>query len=164
MINYRKATIDDAEILTAMRVRMLSEGEDYPPDFIGRIENRTREYIISGLQDNSYIIWVAEAEEQIAAMGGITIYYLPPNDWCISGKSAYLGSLYTDHKYRKLGIASELLNRLVEEAKGIGCERILLHTTKMGRAIYERFGFENSEGAMAYYPFGVERTAHFTNE
>ncbi len=155
MVSYRKATIDDTDILAAMRKEMLSEGKNYSADFLGRIEEKTRDYIISGIRDNSYVMWVAEAEGQIAAMGGITIYCLPPNDWCINGKSAYLGNLFTIKEYRKLGIASELLNRLVDEAKSIGCERILLHSTEMGRSVYEKFGFENSEGAMAYYPFGM---------
>lgn len=40
---------------------------------------------------------------------------------CPSGKIALLSSMYTNPKYRRQGIARELLSRVVNEAKEYGC-------------------------------------------
>ncbi|MGL5085571.1 MAG: GNAT family N-acetyltransferase [Clostridium sp.] len=54
-------------------------------------------------------------------------------------------------EYRKAGIATKLLNLVVEEAKGEECKEIILAATNMGRPIYEKYGFKNDADAMSYY-------------
>lgn len=154
MINYRRAMINDIGTLTAMRIDMLCEDTEYSEDFIMKLRGNTIKYMEEGFADNSYIAWVAEISGSIVAMGGLTIFALPPNDWCINGKSAYLGNMYTLPEYRKKGIASKLLHTIVEEAKSADIERILLHATDMGRSLYVNYGFEASDTAMAYYTYG----------
>lgn len=43
----------------------------------------------------------------------------PPYFTCPSGKIGILSSMYTDPNYRRLGIATELLDRVVKEGKSM---------------------------------------------
>lgn len=152
MLAYRKATLSDVRDLAELRVAMLCDGTDQTDGFRQTLRNNTERYITMGLSGGSYVTWVAEDGGLIIAMVGVTFFSLPPNDWCPDGKTAYIGNMYTLPEYRWRGIATRLLELIVGEATKGGCERILLHTTEMGRPIYEKFGFSDSESAMAYYP------------
>ena len=162
MFHYRKANINDIDILTRMRISMLCEETDFTDEFKEILRMNTEKYIAQGLQDTSFIAWVAVSGEEIIAMSGLTIYTLPPNDWCPTGKTAYIGNMYTLPDFRKQGIASKLFSIIIEEVKGMGCERIILNATDSGRPIYEKFGFENYASAMAYYPFGICDIKHLS--
>lgn len=155
MIEYRKASFDDIHLLAELRVAMLCEETEYSEDFRKVLRDNTMEYIHHGLGSNDYLSWVAVQEGVIIAMGGINFFALPPNDWCPSGKTAYLGNMYTLPAFRRQGIAAHLLALLIDEAKDRQCERILLNTTDMGRPLYKKLGFADSPTAMALFPFGI---------
>lgn len=155
MMKYRKADLFDVETLTQMRIAMLCDETNYSQEFRGLIQNNTKQYIANGFNDKSFVSWVAVQDDMIVAMSGINFFVLPPNDWCPTGKTAYIGNLYTLPNFRKQGIATHLLALIIDEAKSRNCERILLNTTDMGRVLYEKLGFDLSPTAMALYPFGI---------
>ncbi|MBY9077114.1 Acetyltransferase (GNAT) family protein [compost metagenome] len=151
----RKALIKDVPELSQLRVAMLNEKHTYPSAFNNILSYNTNEYLINGIEQNSLLTIVAEKEDKIVSMGCINYFILPPNDWCPSGKTAYVGNLYTTPPNRRNGIAKEILKRLVEDAKERSCERILLNTSELGENLYKEIGFEFSSTAMAFYPFGI---------
>ena len=155
MVEYRRSRMTDIDDLTQMRVSMLCDGTNYDESFKSKLYNNTKAYLTNGFHDQSFTIWVATDGDGIIGMGGLTYYTLPPNDWCPSGKTAYLGSMYIMPDYRRNSIATKLLSLLIDEAKDNGCERIFLDATDMGKPLYEKYGFAKSNTAMAYYPFGI---------
>ncbi len=58
-----------------------------------------------------------------------------------TGKKSYIMNMYTNPEYRRQGIAFKTLDLLVAEAKARGITAISLEATKMGRALYEKYGF-----------------------
>ncbi len=158
-MEFRKATLLDAETLSRMRSDMFREEENYPETFLNLLFGNTKQYIENGLADGSFSAWVAEEGGDIIAMGGAAYFTLPPNDWCPGGKTAYIGNMYTLPSFRRKGIASRLLALIIEEAKENLCQRILLNTSDMGRPLYEKHGFADSPTAMALYPFGIKPEA-----
>lgn len=154
-MEYRKAILSDCERLAQLRVAMLNEDEDYSDQFNTVLFDNTKEFIEHGLTDGSSVLWVALDGNLTVTMCCVTFFTLPPNDWCPNGKTAYIGNLYTLPDFRKQGIASRLLQLVIDEAKNNECARILLHTTDMGKGLYEKHGFEQSPTAMAFYPFGI---------
>ncbi len=155
MFEYRKANVTDIDVLSQMRVSMLCDGKEYTDEFKFKLYNNIKSYILGGFKDKSFIAWVAVQNNEVIAMGGLAYYVLPPNDWCPSGRTAYIGNMYTIPDYRRKGIATKLLSLLVDEAKENCSERILLDATDMGKPLYEKYGFVNSNTAMAFYPFGI---------
>jgi GNAT superfamily N-acetyltransferase len=53
--------------------------------------------------------------------------------------------MYTKENYRGRGIATNLLIKLVDEAKTSGISKIWLGASKMGRPVYKKFGFKESD-------------------
>lgn len=152
---FRRAIINDIQRLSQLRISMLNEEKAYNDNFNQLLLNNTIEYLKSGLENGNVEIFVAVDNEEIIAMGGINYFDLPPNDWCPRGKTAYLGNIFTCRDYRLRGLASQILNLLVEQAKNKKCERILLNTSDMGKELYKKKGFDFSPTAMALYPFGI---------
>jgi ribosomal protein S18 acetylase RimI-like enzyme len=154
-MEYRKAELSDIEALSQMRLAMLREEGDFSEAFKAQLLENTKTYIENGIKDDSFVTWIAEEDGELAAMGGVCFFTLPPNDWCPGGKSAYIGNMYTAPAFRKRGIASRLLELVLDEAKSRGCERIWLHTTGAGKRLYEKYSFETLDTAMGLYPYGI---------
>ena len=152
---FRYALKKDVPQLSLLRVNMLNEENAYTQAFNDLLLNNTSAFLINGQEQNTVSIILAEQESEIIAMGCISYFALPPNDWCPSGKTAYIGNVYTVPQYRNKGIAKEILTRLIKDAKERSCERILLNTSKSGEKLYKEIGFEFSPTAMAFYPFGI---------
>jgi len=154
-MEYWKATLEDIGILARLRVDMLCELNNYSDSLKSLIRGNTETYMINGLRDGSLICWVASESGRITAMGCVNFFSLPPNDWCPNGKTAYIGNMYTLPAFRGQGLGSGILERLIGEAKARDCQRILLHTSDMGRPLYEKHGFQAAPTAMALFPFGI---------
>ncbi len=58
--------------------------------------------------------------------------------------------MYTDPEYRRLGIARELLSRVVEEARSFGCGAVQITASDMGVLLYSDFGFRKNGNFMQY--------------
>lgn len=53
--------------------------------------------------------------------------------------------MFTRDDYRKQGIANSLLEKLVEEARCRGIKKIWLGASQLGRPVYEKIGFRQTE-------------------
>jgi len=58
--------------------------------------------------------------------------------------------MYTKTEYRRKGIAMKTLDLLVQEAKQRGIKKISLEATKIGRPLYEKYGFIPIKDEMVY--------------
>jgi Acetyltransferases len=152
MIEFRKANINDIEQLTNMRISMLCENNNFNEDYIKDLSISTSKYFLDGISNNSIYVLIAVEEQNIIAMSCLSYFKIPPNDWCITGKTAYLGNMYTIPMQRKRGIATKLLSMIINQGKADNCERIILNPTDSGKSIYEKYGFEPWSDAMALYP------------
>ncbi len=56
----------------------------------------------------------------------------------------YILSMFTEDDARGRGVASRIVRALVDWSRARGYPRVTLHASKMGRAIYERFGFRST--------------------
>jgi aminoglycoside 6'-N-acetyltransferase I len=70
----------------------------------------------SALKDPDYELWIAEANGEI--VGFIDLWTI--HDFCHGGKLTYIQNLYVAPKYRRLGVGSRLLQKIVERARRRG--------------------------------------------
>ncbi len=106
---FRKASIKDVSALSQLRVDMLNEEITHTSEFNNILSYNTNEYFANGIAQDSLLIIVAEQDAAIISMGCISYFTLPPNDWCPSGKTAYVGNLFTTLPFRRNGIAKEII-------------------------------------------------------
>ena len=60
--------------------------------------------------------------------------------------------MYTDPRFRRRGIARQLLAKVVGEARQRGCGVVQITASGMGQWLYAGFGFERNERFMQYKP------------
>jgi len=105
------------------------------------------EYFTRTLLDQSVITWIAEYEQQIVSTGTLVLWHAPPTYTGLGNKGmrGYILNMYTEKEFRKKGIASILLDKLIKEAKALNLEYVHLHSTEDGIGIYRKLGFENTK-------------------
>jgi GNAT superfamily N-acetyltransferase len=151
-MEYRRATLNDIDALVKNRIDMRIEREEKQcPMSLVEFGERTRQYFMRHLPDDSFIAWLAIEDIGVIATSGMCIYHVPPTYGNPSGNVAYLVNMYTIPEYRGQGIATELLERLIGEAREKGCTRVTLNASKAGRPIYEEYGFTDVAGEMEYF-------------
>lgn len=145
-IKFRKVGKNDASILVDYRMRFLEELQGpQAPDSVLSLKEDLTQYFGSSLVDGSFIAWIAELNNRPLGFGGMVIYRIPGNFHLMNGMQGYILNMYTVPEYRKNGIGTEILDRLVRDGKKIGLKKIYLHSTKAGIKMYKRKGFKDPE-------------------
>ena len=150
MYTFRIATPEDADALVRIRTDFMS-GYDRPmgeADYAALANYRA--FLLDGMRDGSYVMWLAETGGEIVATGSASFYRLPPIAGRPNGWEAYVGNMFTYPAHRRQGLAGEILRLLAEEARAAGCGAVTLHATKDGRPLYERFGFADAADMMRF--------------
>ncbi|OIK12995.1 GNAT family N-acetyltransferase [Bacillus sp. MUM 116] len=142
MLKYRKANLDDLYKLIDLRKKQLVD-EGIEPNI--DIDTELNDFFINKLSDGSLIQWLVEDNEEIIAGGAVIFYEFPPTYTNKSGKKAYITNMYTKENYRGQGIATNLLTKLVDETKNAGITKIWLGASKLGRPVYKKFGFKETD-------------------
>ena len=58
--------------------------------------------------------------------------------------------MFTNPDYRRMGIAKELLKRVIEEARKYGCATVQITASDMGVKLYTAYGFTHNKNFMQY--------------
>jgi GNAT superfamily N-acetyltransferase len=116
---------------------------------IKTIKEHLSYYFKESMQNETLIVWLAEDEQkQIISTSALVIVQKVPQTWNLSGKESYIFNMYTLPSWRRKGIGSALLEKLLEESKARGIKHIDLHATDLGRAVYEKYGFKPNKHYM----------------
>ena len=149
-IEYRKLTEKDLDTFIEIRIGQLreegaKEDIDLRPNLI--------DYYKRHLADETFVSWLAvdsAASGKIVGTSGMSFVEKPPYFSNPSGRIGLLSSMFTDKNYRRMGIARELLTRVVEEAKAYGCGCVQITASDMGVLLYTSFGFVKNGNFMQY--------------
>ena len=141
-LNYKRASLDDLELLVATRIEVLrsANGLDERTDMTD-VKEQSRDYFRRGFQNNSFAAYLVLDGSRLAGAGGVSFFRVMPTYHNPSGWKAYIMNMYTRPEYRRQGIAYRTLDLLVKAARGRGIGCITLEATKMGRPLYEKYGF-----------------------
>ena len=148
-MNKRLAGLGDVPVLTELRKRQLID-EGLPPVSLRMdIDRELADYFTSAISSGTFISWIMDNGGEIIATSGVCFYALPPTYSNPSGRVAYITNMYTKPEYRRRGIAAELLELVIGEAKTRGYKIIRLHTSEYGKSVYSKAGFVDTDGFMA---------------
>lgn len=144
MFTIRRAEIADLEEVVRLRVAFLLEDrQDLPPSEIANTEHIHR-YVAEKIPSGEFAVWLAEEDGQTIGTGGLVMFHRPPGFTCDTDLNAMIYNMYTIPECRRRGVATAILQQMVEYLKTTPARRILLYATEMGRPVYERFGFAAS--------------------
>ena len=146
-ITYRKLTEADLPIFIQMRITQLRE-EGAKEDF--DLVPALKDYYKRHLADGTFVSWLALDGDKIIGTSGMSFVEKPPYFGCPSGRLGLLSSMFTNPDYRRMGIAKELLHRVVEEARAYGCGAVQITASDMGVKLYTAYGFVHNGNFMQY--------------
>ena len=152
-ISYKKLTTSELDVFIDMRITQLTEeyvssGQTVPTDV--DLQPALKDYYNRHLADDTFVSWLAMDGNKIIGTSGMSFVEKPPYFGCPTGRLGLLSSMYTNPNYRRRGIAKELLNRVVEEARTYGCGAVHITASDMGVKLYTAYGFKNNGNFMQY--------------
>lgn len=150
-IVYRKLSEKDLGTIIEMRIDQLTE--EYKAE--GRVvpegvdlKTSLMDFYTRNMAAGTYVSWLALDGDKIVGTSGMSFAEKPPYFTCPTGRLGILSSMYTDPDYRRMGIATQLLDRVVNEAKEYGCGTIYITASNMGVKLYEAYGFKHNGNFM----------------
>lgn len=140
--HIRCATVADAAVIAHQRARMFYDLGRISDDAAAAIEAETQRQMGELLESGDYLAWLAECDGKIVGGGGVMMRRLLPRPGAWQGaEEAYILNVYTEPDYRRRGVARKLMETIIAWAQARGCERVTLHPSEDGRALYESLGF-----------------------
>ena len=141
-LQYKRATLQDLEILVETRMEVLRAANqlDASADMT-QVEREALAYYRSALADGTHTAYLVFDGNTFVGAGGVSYYTVMPTYHNPTGQKAYIMNMYTHPTYRRQGIAARTLDLLVQDARVRGVHAISLEATSMGRPLYEAYGF-----------------------
>ncbi len=140
----RPAEIADIPVLIELRLAQMQSMRRHDPESLARLAAATEIYLREHLPDGSFRAWLAEMDGQVVSTGGLVIRQAPPTYNNLSGREGYLMALYTRPEFRRRGLATAILQTILEHLRGEGILRVTLRASQEGRPLYEKLGFEHT--------------------
>ncbi|NIM06048.1 MAG: GNAT family N-acetyltransferase [Armatimonadetes bacterium] len=145
----RRADREDLEEVIRLRMALLRELQPDACESETNALDLIRQYVTDRLPKGEFLVWFAEEEGQVVGTAGLVFFHRPPLFSYLSTLHAYVLNMYTIPEWRGRGVATMLLQHIIEYVKTTSAGRISLHANEVGRPIYERLGFTASNNEMA---------------
>lgn len=140
-MEIRTAAAEDIELLVRFRFAYIN-------DDMGPLSKEQTDELNKQLPDyfrkhigKDFTAYIAEENGVAAAV----IFYItverPANTHFLNGKTALLMNVYTMEEFRRKGLATAILRRIISDARKQGVTCIDLSATKMGKPLYLKNGF-----------------------
>jgi GNAT superfamily N-acetyltransferase len=143
-MNIRKATIDDIDILIKLRLDyLLADMGNLSTEEENAIRTQLSTYIPKHI-NNDFIAILAERDNNVLSTAFLVTVEKPANPTFITGKTGTLLNVLTYPEYRRMGISSKVISKMIDEAKQLGVSSIDLSATQDGKPLYEKLGFTQS--------------------
>lgn len=150
MFTIRRATAEDIDDVVNLRIAFLREVQSDAGEPGRAIIDLTRQYVMDKLPGDEFLVWFAEECGHIIGISGLLFFQRPPTFQNISTLYAYIINVYTMPEWRGNGVATALVEHIIEYVKSTPAKRISLHASEMARSVYERLGFVASFDEMVY--------------
>lgn len=105
-LKYKKATIEDLDILTKTRIEILRAANKLSNDInMDEVKMMTYKYYKKALCDGTHIAYLIFDGNKFVGSGGVSFFQVMPTYHNPNGYKAYIMNMYTNINYRRKGIA-----------------------------------------------------------
>jgi GNAT superfamily N-acetyltransferase len=148
----REATPDDAAVIAWHRARMFQDMGQLPEPAFEPLRARAETVLGDWLKSGEYLGWLASpagAPATVVGGAGVQLRQVLPHPLpgpnggvaVAAGRHAIVLNVFTEPGWRRQGLAELLMRRILEWAVGERLDRLVLHASAEGRALYQRLGF-----------------------
>ena len=144
-ITYRKATLNDVELLVNTRVALIDEDSGLNENEKKSLYESNKSYMQDAMKRETFISFLAFDGDIFAGTASACLYAVLPGKKLPKGKNAYIQNVYVLPEYRRHGIGKQIISKLIDEVQQKGYTRISLHATQMGKSLFTDCGFQSTE-------------------
>lgn len=145
----RLASIDDVDVIVELRGELQRETGELPQDRHLETVAAQREWFSQHLAGEAFDAWLAETVDgEVVACSGVALMDVPPYPENLAGQEAYVMNMYTRPAWRRRGIASQIVARIVADARARGVGKVWLRSEPNAERLYGTAGFTAAPGYM----------------
>ncbi len=148
MFQIRRATAQDADIISWHRARMFQDMGDVAGEAFEILRANARARLKEWINTGKYVGWLATLADDpktIVGGAGVQVQSILPRPLDPStigeGRQGTIVNVFTEPQWRRRGIAELLIKEIIAWSKNEQMDRLILHASEDGRSIYERLGF-----------------------
>jgi ribosomal protein S18 acetylase RimI-like enzyme len=142
MLETRAATAADAALIAAHRRAMFAEIGGHNESALDTMCRAAEPWTARMIEAGKYIGWITTDGVLPAASAGLLILDWPPHPLDPEGENrGYLLNVFIEPDYRRRGLARELVEHCLAEARHRNIRVVTLHASDAGRPLYETLGF-----------------------
>ncbi len=143
--NLRVATPKDVRELVRQRHEMFEDMRPRTPEEHSVGDSAYGEWARKKMQEGVLRCYLVEtASGEIAGGGSVWLREVQPSPGRPARLTPYLMSVFTDPRFRRMGVASLVVREAERWARGHGYPEITLHASKKGRRVYAKLGWERT--------------------
>ena len=143
-LTTRPVATDDLELICDQRERIFRESNTpgRTEDILSTQTAHFRSWLTPRLHDGSYFGYIVEeAGKPVAGIGLMLIDWPPSPSHPISDKRGYVLNVFVELSHRRQGLAAKLMALADRDFVARGVNYAVLHSTRMGRPLYEKIGW-----------------------
>lgn len=145
MLTTRRATGDDAELITRHRVAMFADAGNAPDQVLTEMAQHFDPWVRRMIAEDKYAGWItSDADRPIASAGLLILDWAPHFLDPVGEQRGYILNVFVEAEYRRRGLATKLTKECIDEAQLRGIGVVALHASKKGQPVYEELGFTMS--------------------
>jgi ribosomal protein S18 acetylase RimI-like enzyme len=158
MLQTRRAVPEDAALIAAHRKAMFLAMGGHEGQVLEIMRQSCEPWVRRMIQSERYFGWIVTDDETPVASAGLMLMDWPPHPLDPTGETrGYLLNVFVDPDYRRRGVARELVEACMSEARQRDIRIVTLHASDAGRSVYDQVGFRQTNEMMYRNP-GADTT------
>jgi len=148
----RVAMESDAATIAWHRARMWQDMGELPTDLFEPLRATCEPHLKQRLASGDYIGWLAcpaASPDLIVAGAGVHLRGVMPHPLKVGrdtvaiadGRHGTIVNVFTEPEWRRRGVAALLMKQIIAWSREERLDRLVLHASAAGRALYEKMGF-----------------------
>ncbi len=135
---------EQTDIPALCRLRLAYFDEEFgtlPQEQLAAITLQLPQFFAEHLGKDCLTVAAALPTGELVANAILMISEKPANPFFPNGRTGYVLGVFTESAYRGQGIATRMMQRLLEESTVRRLDQVTLSASDMGKPIYEKLGF-----------------------
>jgi len=148
----RSVTLSDVDTVADHRARMFQDMGEVPAEAFDDLRMKSRDRLQEMIARGEYVGWLTvltNDPQTVVGGAGIQLREVLPHplsrggQWIgvARGRHAIVINVFTEPAWRRQGVAILLIRQIIDWARNEHLDRLVLHASNAGRALYEGLGF-----------------------
>ena len=152
-LEIRTATIADAALIASHRRAMFAAMGGIEESAMDNVRHASEPWTARMIADGKYLGWIFFDGQRPIASAGLLILDWPPHPLDPAGETrAYLLNVFVEPEYRGRGLARQLVELCLGEARRRAIRVVSLHASREGAPLYAQLGFKTTNEMMLRLP------------